>query len=130
MIYTKTLRVGKVGTRPLYMPVTVRQNTWKSPFNGIITKYIFDCSVPTHIGNGLFGYQEVLWSLIFWKLSIVHCKIIIQKSGKCQNGTEGQPFLRKWESLGKWLKWILNPLMSENLLVWSKFIRTGQNFLG
>ena len=128
MISSKTLGIWKFGARPWERPVKAKTLKKCSQGNKHYTKFcLYGCTLYPKL------FIRLIWTPVvnyFLNWSTALLKITIWKSGKGQNHTEGRPFLRNWESSGEWLKWILNPFMSKNLLVWSRFIRMHQNFLG
>ena len=128
MISSKTLGIWKFGARPWERPAKAKTLKICSQGNKCKTKF---CLYRYTLYPKLFIrliWTPVVYYFLNWSTALL--KITIWKSGKGQNHNEGRPFLRNWESSGEWLKWILNPFMSKNLLVWSRFIRIHQNFLG
>ena len=127
MTSSKTLGIWKFGARPWERPVKAKTLKYCSQGNKDETKFcLYRCTLYPKLFIGL-PWTPVVNYFLNWSTALL--KITIWKSGKGQNHIEGRPFLKNWESSGEWLKWILNPFMSKNLLVWSKFFRIGQNFL-
>ena len=93
MISSKTLGIRKFGARPWERPVKAKTLKFCSQGNKDETKFcLYRCTLYPKLFIGL-PWTPVVNYFLNW--STVLDKITIWKSGKCQNLTEGRPFLMK-----------------------------------
>ncbi len=91
MTSSKTLGIWKFGARPWERPVKAKTLKYCSQGNKDETKFcLYRCTLYPKLFIGL-PWTPVVNYFLNW--STVLSKITIWKSGKCQNHTEGRPFL-------------------------------------
>ena len=91
MTSSKTLEIWKFGARPWERPVKAKTLKYCSQGNKDETKFcLYRCTLYPKLFIGL-PWTPVVNYFLNW--STVLGKITIWKSGKCQNLTEGRPFL-------------------------------------